>query len=99
MVELIYSIILLIKSIVKFSLKFGLVYAQVLMWELINGWALLGVIIYVSFRNAITELCTAIESILIAVYWTITGFTSEFEIEDEDGNIIHRFPQINFPNN
>lgn len=55
--------------------------------------------ILISLHNAIlVELYTAVRAILTAVYWMGSGFTVEFVIEDEDGNIIHHFPQLNFPN-
>ena len=49
----------------------------------------------ISFYNALVELFVAIKSIMLAIYWMSTGCTMEFTVEDEDGNIIHHFPQIN----
>lgn len=57
----------------------------------------IGSIILVSFLNALVELYVAIRSIMTAMWWTISGFTEEITVEDENGDIIHHFPQINFP--
>jgi len=50
----------------------------------------------ISFFNSMIELYTAIRSMLTWCYWMATGCTEEFTVEDEDGEIIHHFPQINF---
>ena len=53
--------------------------------------------ILMSLYNAlVVELYTAIRSMLTWGYWMATGCTTEHIVEDQDGEIIHHFPQINF---
>lgn len=50
----------------------------------------------VSLINALVELYTAFRSILMCIQWMVEGCVNEYTVEDENGEIIHHFPQINF---
>ena len=54
------------------------------------------VYIGISFYNALIEGFTALKSMWMCLVWMANLCTYEVEIEDEDGNIIHHFPQLNF---
>ena len=54
------------------------------------------VYICISFYNALIEGFTALKSMWMFVWWLLNFCTYEVEIEDEDGTIIHHFPQLNF---
>ncbi len=49
-----------------------------------------------SVINALVELYTLIRSMLLCIYWMGEGCTKEYIVEDENGEIIHCFPQLNF---
>jgi hypothetical protein len=51
----------------------------------------------ISFFNALVELYVAIRSIMTAIWWMVNFCTVEYTVEDEDGTIIHHFPQLNDP--
>lgn len=53
-------------------------------------------IIIISFYNALIELVTAVQSIGTCIWWMLNGCTVEYTVSDEDGNIIHFFPQLNY---
>lgn len=85
--KLIGKIILGIFSIIK--------NCTIILGIFIYDWStIIGMLVFISLYNAFVELVVAIRSIVTAIHWMITGFTSEWVIEDEDGNIIHWFPQI-----
>lgn len=50
----------------------------------------------ISFYNALIEGYTAVKSMGMFVLWVLNFCTYEVEIEDEEGTIIHHFPQLNF---
>lgn len=49
----------------------------------------------ISFYNALIEAYTALKSMGLFLMWLLDFCTYEVEVADEDGNIIHHFPQIN----
>lgn len=53
-------------------------------------------IICISFYNALIEGWTALKSMWMCLVWMANLCTYEVEIEDEEGTIIHHFPQLNF---
>jgi len=53
-------------------------------------------IICISFYNAFIEGITAFRSMWMCLLWLANFCTYEVEIADEEGNIIHYFPQLNF---
>lgn len=50
----------------------------------------------VSFYNALIEAYTAVKSMGMFLMWLVNFCTYEVEIADENGDIIHYFPQLNF---
>lgn len=57
--------------------------------------AISGTYVGISFFNALLETYVAIRSIGTCVWWMMNFCTMEYTVEDEDGNIIHHFPQLN----
>jgi len=53
----------------------------------------------ISFYNALIEGWTALKSMWMCLVWMANLCTYEVEIEDEEGNIIHHFPQLNHGDN
>ncbi len=53
------------------------------------------IILGISFYNAFIELWTALQSIGMYFWWISNMCAIELEISDEEGNIIHHFPQLN----
>ena len=49
----------------------------------------------ISFFNALVETYVAIRSIMTCIWWLMGLCTMEYTVEDDDGTIIHHFPQIN----
>lgn len=54
-----------------------------------------GTYIIISLFNALLESYVAIRSIMTCVWWLMNFCTMEYTVEDEDGTIIHYFPQLN----
>jgi len=50
--------------------------------------------VYISFVNALVELYVAIRSIMTGIWWLMGCCSMEYTVEDEDGTIIHHFPQL-----
>ena len=48
----------------------------------------------ISFYNALIEGVTAFRSMWMCMVWMANLCTYEVEISDEEGNIIHHFPQL-----
>jgi hypothetical protein len=54
-----------------------------------------GTTIAISLFNALVETYVAIRSIMTCIWWMMNFCTVEYTVEDDDGTIIHRFPQLN----
>jgi hypothetical protein len=54
-----------------------------------------GTTIAISLFNALVETYVAIRSIMTCIWWVLNFCTVEYTVEDDDGTIIHRFPQLN----
>ena len=51
--------------------------------------------VVISFYNALIEGYTALKSMGLCLLWLANFCTYEVEVADEDGTIIHHFPQLN----